>query len=116
MARRFIDALRSLAHDPAASPFLSPVDAGTPGYFSSIPHPMDLATVLLRTLAGYYRQPAAARADVALIASNAAAFNAGLPIADSAQAIAAALLETLRERGGDEAAAAAAAANAEEVA
>jgi hypothetical protein len=98
LGRRFVDALRAAAADPAAEPFLQPPDA--PGYGAKVALPIDLSTLLRRALHGYYRSPAAARADVELLRANAAAFNPdGHPIRAAADGLARALAAALRDDG-----------------
>jgi hypothetical protein len=59
-----------------------------------------LSTLLRRALHGYYRSPAAARADVELLRANAAAFNPdGHPIRAAADGLARALAAALRDDG-----------------
>ena len=86
-------------------PFIAAPDA--PGYYAKIAHPIDLTTILLRALNGYYRSPAAARADVALLRATCATFNPeGHPILAAALDIARTLTAALQDDDGSAAAAA----------
>ena len=59
---------------------------------------MDLGTLLTRALHGYYRSPAAARADVELLLANCAVFNPeGHPVLAAARDVARVLGEALRQ-------------------
>lgn len=55
--------------------FGKPVPQDTPEYLNVIAHPMDLGTIRDKAAAGEYQSPAAFRADLELVVSNAITFN-----------------------------------------
>jgi hypothetical protein len=85
-------ALRALAAEDVAFPFLEPVPLDVPGYHEEISSPMDLSTVQLRLQNGQYADPSRMAADLALIWANCRAFNRpDAPVVGAAAAAEAAL-------------------------
>lgn len=92
VSKALIDGLRGLVaaehRSPFVDDFLEPVDCVSVavGYDLHVPVPMDLTTIMVRLLTGYYRQIESVRADVDLILHNCKLFNAAdSDIVESAQ-------------------------------